>query len=153
MFDRSAMVTWLVERLAEDVGVAVGDHGAPDGVGWTDGEPNVGSFIPYLVVTTDVATPMREPLQDMSWDWRVQLSVRGWTEERAKTDRLLMQATDSLLKCRRVCEFPVVGEKITRYVIDHVQVDSLSGIQINKQFKPYLYSAGVSLTCMTMKKR
>jgi len=145
MWSRSELISWLQVRLADDVGVPVGEHGSPPDVGWTTGEPNVGDFVPYLVVFSGLAQPSKEGLADMFWHWNVQFTVRAWSETRAECDSLIEATAHSLLAARRQCQFE-------SWVVDHVRVDSISAVQVNKQFNPYLYSAGTTFTCALMKK-
>ncbi len=145
VWSRSEIISWLQQRLADDAGVAVGEHGSPPDVGWVTGEPNVGDFVPYLVVFSGLAQPNRDGLTDTQWHWNAQFTVRAWSETRAECDSLVEAATQSLLRARRQCWFE-------GWFVDHVRVDSLSAVQVNKQFNPYLYSAGVSFTCALMKK-
>lgn len=50
------LITWLQTALAP--GALVGDGIAPEGGGWnTQGEANVGAYVPYTVVKTGAANP------------------------------------------------------------------------------------------------
>lgn len=51
-----SVITWLRDALAP--GALVGDGIAPEAGGWnTQGEPNLGAFVPYTVVKTGAANP------------------------------------------------------------------------------------------------
>lgn len=104
MLDVGEVTTWVVSLLA-DGGALVGDGAVPPEAGWSQGTPNVGEFVEYLVVkqtpalttsagvaslcdSTPVSLPI--PYQVVAY----QMTRTGADELAASARTLLHQATD-----------------------------------------------------------
>jgi hypothetical protein len=66
----------------------VGDGIRPDGVGWLNGEPNAGVFVPYSVVTVAGATTRDMPLpyEETIKSWQVTFRLTHYGASRAQAD-------------------------------------------------------------------
>lgn len=136
MIDRNE-VTDLLVGMIEHMDIRCGAHTAPTGVGWLEGEPNRGEFVPYCVVKTSTARTDRKPLRTASWDWQMAYQITGWSPDPAVTDDMVARVGQRMLRFGRC--------SVTSFVLDYVQVEQVSGVTANKQFNPYLWSATLSL--------
>lgn len=71
MIDLGKLTDQLLISMAQASQQKLGDGIRPDGVGWLDGQPNVGIFIPYGVLSFQGAVT-RDPTL------RFEQSVRAW---------------------------------------------------------------------------
>ena len=138
-------VTDLLVGLIEQLGIRCGAHVAPNNVGWDEGEPNKGAFIPYCVVKTNVTRTERKPLRTETWDWSLAYQMTVWSPDPATTDDLIGLIGERFLRFGRCA--------VSGFVLDYVQVEQVSGLSANKQFNPYLWQATLSLTVYAMRSR
>lgn len=83
-----SLITWLGSALVN--GALVGDGVAPDAGGWnTQGEPNVGAFVPYTVVKTGAGNPAeREGVNRRHASWLMAYGLDHWGALRNQCDYL-----------------------------------------------------------------
>lgn len=87
MIDTGAVTVALLEALRTASEQQIGDGMRPDQVGWLNGEPNSGVFVPYTVLTVagaqtrDVPLPYAETIR--SWMLTVRLTHYGASRAQA----------------------------------------------------------------------
>lgn len=75
VFARGPLTDWLLDRLESELSeinsaVLLGDGIAPEDGGWTGGQPGVGQFRAYTVITTAAATRLHaSPIGDSANSW------------------------------------------------------------------------------------
>jgi hypothetical protein len=98
LIDVGEVTTWLIGALS--VNHEVGDGEAPPAAGWSDGTPNKGTFVAYVVIKQQgpiTSTLTDTPLCDMNAiRYEIPYQMVSYEITRAESDALAADARDSL---------------------------------------------------------
>ena len=134
MIDIGKLTDQLVTALAQSSGQAIGDGIRPDGVGWLDGQPNVGVFVPYGVLSFQGAQPrdttIRFSEQIRAWTTNWRLSYYGGA--RNQCDWVAARIRDELDNA--------IGQEFGIYKVTGVGWRSLGAMERNDAIDPPLWS-------------
>jgi len=88
MIDTGSVLVDVLEGFRVLSEQQVGDGIRPENVGWLNGEPNTGVFVPYSVVTIAGATTRDMPLSydQLVKSWQVTFRLTHYGASRAQTD-------------------------------------------------------------------
>ena len=93
-------LTDTIITVLEAAGLMVGDGVAPKEGGWESGQPNVGRFVPYVVLMAgSVAGVDRNVARGYTKDWMASFSLRTFSATRRTTDALAFAAREALEDC------------------------------------------------------
>lgn len=135
MIDAGEITTFLVELLSTAAvqpecpypGTLVGDGVAPENAGWPTGTPNVGEFVPYLVLKPSgpIATGTNIPLCDSNGVFfAVPYQVVAWHNGRTDADNLASWARKALRSVYTEAELADLKVKMNQTAIDSVVLAS-----------------------------
>lgn len=95
MIDHGALTDRMIETLAQATEERVGDGVAPADGGWLAGQPNVGVFVPYLVLVDGGMIPRNDVMCDNP-DWLATWSVRYFGGSRSQCDWIASKGRNAL---------------------------------------------------------
>ena len=134
MIDIGKLTDQLVTALAQSSGQAIGDGIRPDGVGWLDGQPNVGVFVPYGVLSFQGAQPrdttIRFSEQIRAWTTNWRLSYYGGA--RNQCDWVAARIRDELDNA--------IGQEFGIYKVTGASWRSLGAIERRDDIDPPMWS-------------
>lgn len=129
--NRGALTDFLITTL-EGESLIVGDGVAPRNGGWESGQPNVGKFVPYVVVMAgSVQGVDRNVARGYTKDWMAAFSLRTFSATRRTTDALAFAAREALEDCT---PFVFGGFKAI-----HVSVSTIGALQRSDASDPPLW--------------
>lgn len=129
--NRGALTDILITTL-EQANLIVGDGVAPKDGGWEGGQPNVGRFVPYVVVMAgSVQGVDRNIASGFTKDWMASYSLRTFSATRRTTDALSFAARQALEDCT-----PFIFGKFKAI---HVSVSTIGSMQRNDASDPPLW--------------
>lgn len=140
MIDIGKLADQLISSMGQSSGQAIGDGIRPDNVGWLDGQPNTGVFIPYGVLMFQGATPrdvtLRFSEQIRAWTTNWRLSYYGGA--RQQCDWVATRIRDTLDNA--------IGQEFGIYKVTGVSWRSLGAMERHDEIDPPLWSMTDSFT-------
>ena len=104
IFSRGVLTDAILDYLGtalDDTGILIGDGIAPKQGGWSGGEPGVGDFVPYVVLTTGPAQKQaRDPLARENTSWLATYTTRHVGALRQQTDWCADKVREALVEYR-----------------------------------------------------
>lgn len=149
MIDTGALTDHMIATLSQLSWLEVGDGIAPEAGGWTQGQPNVDQFVPYVVVAFTSAKPRTPELtmlkQEQAWVSQFQLRYHGASRPQVDwTGTSCRSIVSSLLKT----SIPPLDE----FEITWVEWQVLGGVVRNDSVDPPIWNATDSLTLHVVKR-
>jgi len=146
VLDTGALTQHVLDALALLSWLEVGDGVAPTAGGWSEGQPNVGQFVPYTVVSFAGARPRTPELslskQTTAWVASFQLKSHGGSREQCDWAATQVRVSiDDLLKTS-------AGD----WQLDFIEWQTLGGVVRNDAVDPPIWSASDSLTFHVVKR-
>lgn len=130
--NRGALTDTIITTL-ETHDLLVGDGVAPKEGGWESGQPNVGRFVPYVVVMAgSVQGVDRNIASGFTKDWMASYSLRTFSATRRTTDALAHAARTALEDCTPF----VFGDDFKAI---HVSISTIGSMQRNDASDPPLW--------------
>ena len=134
MIDIGKLTDQLIGSMSQSSGQAIGDGIRPDSVGWMDGQPNTGVFIPYGVMAFQGAVPrdvtIRFSEQIRAWTTTWRLSYYG--AARQQCDWVATQIRDTLDNA--------IGQEFGLYKVTGVSWRSLGSMDRLDEIDPPLWT-------------
>ena len=142
---RGALTDFLITTL-ESHDIIVGDGVAPKDGGWESGQPNVGRFVPYVVVMGGSVEGIdRNVARGSTKDWRASYSLRIFSATRRTTDALAFAAREALEDCTPF----IFGS----FKAIHVSVSTIGALQRNDASDPPLWQEFDSVEVLCVPQR
>lgn len=140
MIDIGKLTDQLILTTEQASGQKIGDGIRPDGVGWLDGQPNVGIFIPYAVLSFQGAQPrdvtLRFSEQIRAWTTTWRLSCYGGS--RQQCDWAAARVRDSLDNA--------LGQEFGIYKVTMANWRALGAMERHDEIDPPLWSVTDTFT-------
>jgi len=139
VIDTGSLTTALVAALAVSSGELVGDGVAPTAGGWSNGQPNVGDYVPYGVLSFQGANPRESNLRynEHVKTWITQWRIGYYGASREQADWVATAIRSA------VVDLYGVG---TGYTVRLAEWRSLGAMTRSDQVDPPLWSALDALT-------
>lgn len=140
MIDMGKLTDQLLGSMAQASGQVLGDGIRPDNVGWLDGQPNVGIFVPYGVLSFQGAVP-RDPT--LRFDQTIRAWVTNWRisyygGSRQQCDWVAAKFRDTLDNA--------IGQEFGLYKVTMANWKALGGLERSDQVDPPMWSATDTFT-------
>jgi len=140
VIDTGSLTTALVATLAVSSGELVGDGVAPSAGGWSNGQPNVGDYVPYGVLSFQGGNPrdatLRYDQQVKTWVTQWRIGYYGASREQA----------DWVATAIRGAVSDLLGVAGGAYTVKLAEWRSLGALTRTDQVDPPLWSALDALT-------
>lgn len=149
MLDTGALTDHVIAQLSQISWLEVGDGIAPEKGGWSKGQPDVGQYVPYVVVAFMGARP-RTPELSMSKQeeaWLAQYQLRHHSASREQAD---WSGTAGRMAVSELLKTQVFG--IATHEVTWVEWQSLGGVTRNDSVDPPFWTAIDSLTLHVVKR-
>lgn len=140
IIDIGKLADQLITSMSQASGQAIGDGIRPDNVGWLDGQPNTGIFIPYGVMSFQGAQPrdttLRFAEQVRAWMTTWRLSYYG--ASRQQCDWVATQIRNELDNA--------IGQEFGLYKVTGVSWRGLGPMERMDEIDPPLWATTDTFT-------